>query len=306
VVATPSLRDQVPPAFDHPFLRFVGPIASLDDLVVARSFDRTTEVVADVSCERVELATNDHFVYRPVHRSAPSGAILWIHGGGLLMGRAEASHEFCSAVARDLGIVVVSVNYRLAPEHPFPAGFEDCVASWRWLMAHTEALGVDPSRIAVGGDSAGGGLAAALAQWVRDTHEGALAGQLLKYPMLDDRTTERSDREGLIWLAASNRFAWSAYLRTTPPETPYAVPGRRATCEGLAPAWIGVGTLDLFYDEDCQYAADLTAAGVPTTLVTVPLMYHGTDVLRPDAPAMVNFHASFLRAAAMFTGAAVG
>ncbi len=169
---------------------------------------------------------------------------------------------------------MVSPDYRLAPENPFPAALDDCMATLKWMGKHADELGIDPDRIAVYGVSAGGGLAAAVAQRAFD--EGIpLRAQALVYPMIDDRTALRDDLAGrgeLTWSPKSNRFAWTAYLGREPrmsdaPE--YAAPARRTDVAGLPPAWIGVGDLDLFYDEDVAYAEKLTAAGVPCELVTV-------------------------------------
>lgn len=205
-------------------------------------------------------------------------------------------HEVCAHYARELGILVVGVDYRLAPEHPFPAALDDCYAALRWLHDRAEQLGVDPARIAVGGASAGGGLAAGLAQRAHDLAEVPVALQVLTYPMLDDRTVLRRDHAGrgrILWTPASNRYGWTSYLGHPPGAAeppPYAVPARRADLAGLPPAWIGVGELDLFHDEDVEYARRLEAAGVPVTLHVEPGMYHAAE--RDHAarvPAMAAF-----------------
>ena len=186
-------------------------------------------------------------LYERPGRDQPSGALLWIHGGGMVMGTPEQDHHFCSSLADELGIVVASVDYRLAPEDPFPAGLDDCVAALKSLDETAGELGVDPTRIAVGGASAGGGLAAALCQRTRDEDGPAVCFQLLNYPMLDDRTVLVDDHEGrgaFVWTPTSNRYGWSAYLGGHPSEADdrrYAAPGRTTDLEGLPPAWIGVG-----------------------------------------------------------------
>lgn len=231
-------------------------------------------------------------VYEAQGRTGPSGALLWIHGGGLVMGAAEQANALCSRFANDLGIVVVSVDYRLAPEHPFPAGLDDCHTALVWLADHAAEMGVDPSRIAVGGDSAGGCLAASLAQMVVDRDGPALCFQLLQYPMLDDRTALRRDIDGLLWSNTSNRYAWGAYLGHPAGDDdvrPYTVPARRIDLAGLPPAWIGVGDIDLFHDEDIAYAERLRAAGVPCEVHVVPGMYHAAEMFAPTAPAMIDF-----------------
>jgi acetyl esterase/lipase len=223
--------------------------------------------------------------YRPRSVRGPTPALLWIHGGGYVMGRPEMDDPLCAKLARELGILVASVDYRLAPEHPFPAPLEDCYAALRWIFAQAGALGVLPERIAIGGASAGGGLTAALAQLARDRKEIRPAFQLLVYPMLDDRTTARSDIDGSShrgWNQGSNLFGWTSYLGREPAsaEAPaHAVPARREDLSGLPPAWLGVGTCDLFHDEDLDYARRLEAAGVPCELLVVPGAFHGFDAL---------------------------
>lgn len=246
----------------------------------------------------------DVVVLTPTERAAPRPAVLSLHGGGMCAGTAQLEIQPAGRLAREVGAVVVSPNYRLAPENPFPAGLDDCTATLQWVVKHADDLGVDPNRIAVHGTSAGGGLAAAVAQRARD--EGILLrAQALISPMLDDRTALRDDLTGrgeLTWSPKSNRWAWTAYLGQEPrlsfaPQ--YAAPARRADMAGLAPAWIGVGDLEVFYDENVAYAEKLTSAGVPCELVTVPGMYHTADGLLQDVASMRVFHDSmvqFLRA----------
>lgn len=263
--------------------------------VVRHLTDVPTEVVDGVEVREVMADSVRVLLYEPAGRQSPSGAVVWMHGGGLMLGRAENAHERCSTLARDLGILAVSVDYRLAPEAPFPAAIDDCTAALRWVHDQAGALGIDTERVAIGGDSAGGGLAAALAQRAHD-EEIRVALQVLIYPMLDDRTGLRGDRRGirgpLTWTPTSNRSGWSAYLghpAGIDEQRPYAVAARRADLSGLAPAWIGVGEFDLFHDEDVDYASRLEAAGVPCELVTVPGMYHGADSVQPSPPSMRAF-----------------
>ena len=229
-------------------------------------------------------------------RPVGSPALLWIHGG-YVIGNAAMATAGCEQFAHDLNALVVSVDHRLAPENPFPAGLDDCFAALVWLLSHADDLGIDPARLAIGGDSAGGGLAAALAQRAFDAGI-PLALQLLRYPMLDDRTCLHKPRKGvgeLTWTPAFNRFGWASYLGHPPgaaAAAPYAVPARRTNLTGLAPAWIGVGTADLFHDEDVAYAERLRRAGVPVTLEIVEGLYHAADVAAPDAPQSRRFYAS--------------
>lgn len=266
---------------------------------------RTSEPVAGVPvANRAVPGGQDVFVYEPAERSRPGGALLWIHGGGTILGRPEGDHELCSRIARDLGIVVVSVRYRLAPEHPFPAGLDDCSAALRWLHESAGELGVDPARVAVGGASAGGGLAASVVQRAHD--DGLpVVFQLLVYPMLDDRTVLRRDHRGrgrLGWTPRSNAYAWTSYLGHPPrssEDRPYAAAARRADLSGLPPAWIGVGDLDLFFEEDLEYARRLQEAGVPVDVLVEPGMYHAAELqLHTSVPSMRAFRQAMVDALA--------
>lgn len=220
-------------------------------------------------------------LFRPADTEAPGPALLWIHGGGYLIGTAAQDDVLCRRFTRELGVTVASVDYRLAPEHPYPAPLEDCYSALTWLAGLPS---VDRARIAIGGASAGGGLAASLALHARDLGEVPPAAQLLVYPMLDDRTV---DRDGLdnpghrLWNQSSNKFGWAAYLADADREV--AVPARRQDLGGLPPAWMGVGTLDLFHDEDLAYAERLRAAGVPCELEVVDGAFHGFDGIVPKA-----------------------
>lgn len=235
-------------------------------------------------------------VYRPSASAEARPGLLWIHGGGYVMGRLEMDDATCAAYASEVGVVVVSVNYRLAPQHPFPAALHDCHAAFKWLHANARSLGVDTTRIAIGGASAGGGLAAALAQRVTDLKQEPCALQLLVYPMLDDRTTlDSAANQGsyLLWNRGSNRFGWASYLGGAARKPPmYAVPARREQLEGLPPAWIGVGTADLFHDEDLAYAHRLKESGVDCELYVAPGAFHGFDAVAPDAPVTQRFRAA--------------
>jgi acetyl esterase/lipase len=237
-------------------------------------------------------------VYTPKTHLTSLPWMLWLHGGGYILGKPEQDDLACIQYARESGVAVVSVAYRYAPEHPFPHGLEDCYAALKWAAANAARLGMDAGRFAIGGDSAGGGLAAALIQLACDRAEIQPRFQLLVYPMLDDRTVLRRDQDErtyLAWTQASNRFGWESYLGGTcgqanPPA--YAVPARRTDLSGLPPAWIGVGTLDLFHDEDVAYAQQLTACGVACDLVRVPGAFHGFDIAGPRTKVVRDFRAA--------------
>jgi acetyl esterase/lipase len=241
-------------------------------------------------------------VYRPKNAQGPLPAMLWIHGGGFLFGTPEFDEIGNIEAARELGILIAAVDYRLAPRHPFPAPMDDCHAALRWLHASAATLGVDPARIAIGGSSAGGGLAAGLALKARDEAQIPVVFQLLLYPMLDDRTvlrTDLADDNLRLWDTASNRYGWTSYLAVAPGSagiSPYAAPARSAELAGLPPAWLGVGTYDLFHDEDLEYARRLNAAGVPCEVHVVEAAYHGFDGVSRKAPVAREFRASYLKA----------
>ena len=226
-------------------------------------------------------------LFRPAGATGRAPALLWIHGGGYVIGKAAQDDALCRRFARELGATVASVEYRLAPDHPYPASLDDCYSALQWLVLLPS---VDPARVAIGGASAGGGLAAALALHTRDRGEITLAAQLLVYPMLDDRTVDRKDlnNPGLrLWNQSSNKFGWSAYLGGADPEV--AVPARRQDLSGLPPTWLGVGTLDLFHDEDLAYAERLKAAGVRCEVEVVPGAFHGFDGIVPKAEVSQSF-----------------
>jgi acetyl esterase/lipase len=266
--------------------RIVGPrtlpiVRALDGLRV-----RLRKPSASGDVEVVTLGSGVGIrLFRPIGVTQPASALLWIHGGGYVIGSAQQDDRLCRQFSARLGITVASVDYRLAPEHPYPAPLEDCYTALTWLAG---LPAVDRGRIAIGGASAGGGLAAALALLARDRGEVAPIFQLLAYPMLDDRTSTTADKPNYrLWSTRSNHFGWTAYLGDADPRI--AVPARRDDLSGLAPAWIGVGTNDLFHDEDLAYAERLSSAGVPCEVEVVPGVFHGFDLLLPKAQVSQRF-----------------
>jgi len=241
-------------------------------------------------------------IYKPKSIAVPTPVLLWLHGGGYVMGRPEMDDRSCIQYVRELGIMVVSVDYRLAPKHPFPAALEDCYATLKWVVSHAQELNVDSQRIAVGGNSAGGGLAAALAQLAYDRQEIQPVFQLLVYPMLDDRTVLRADIDdsnNITWNQKSNRFGWESYLggECGAEDVPaYSVPARREDLSGLPPAWIGVGALDIFHDEDVAYAQRLKECGIECEMDVIPGAFHGFDVFDPQIPIVQDFRKSQINA----------
>lgn len=216
-------------------------------------------------------------------------AIVNTHGGGFVLGDAMSDVAGLQDICAELGVVAISVEYRLAPETTWAGSVEDNYTALKWLHTNAASIGADPARIAVLGGSAGGGHAALLAITARDRGEVPIAFQCLIYPMLDDRTgafgrfgSKVPPHVGkLVWNAESNRFGWKAFLGQEPglakaPKN--AVPARLAELSGLPPAFIGVGSLDLFHDEDVEYARRLNDAGIGCELIVVPGAFHGFDL----------------------------
>jgi triacylglycerol lipase len=228
-------------------------------------------------------------VYEPAAYATPAPCLVWIHGGGYIIGAAANEDLLCRRIAEQTGAVVASVDYRLAPETPAPGPVHDCYAALRWVHENADMLGVDTARVAIGGASAGGGLAACLAILARDRGELPVSFQLLIYPMLDDRTASTADPGPyvgeFIWTPASNRFGWASLLGHEPGgagTSPHASAARVSSVDGLPPAYLSVGSLDLFAEEDIEYARRLLRAGIPTELHVYPGGYHGFN-MAPDA-----------------------
>lgn len=234
-------------------------------------------------------------VYQPNDRPTKLPALYWIHGGGYVMGDIEQDDRLMKQLVKRIGCVTVSVDYRLAPEHPFPAPVEDCYAGLKWLFTNADGLGVEPSRIAIGGASGGGGLAAGLALLARDRGEVKVAFQLLIYPMIDDRNVTPASyaiTDPRVWNRESNRLGWKAYLGRDgggAAVSPYAAAARATDLANLPPAYIPVGALDLFVDENIEYAQRLIQAGVPTELHVYPGAFHGFDLFAPSATVSKQF-----------------
>ncbi|HVV75911.1 MAG TPA: alpha/beta hydrolase [Mycobacteriales bacterium] len=245
-----------------------------------------------VSIERATVPAADGYeipirIYRPDTGAQPRGGMLHIHGGAFVTGDLEVSETHSGRMADAAGLVVVDVDYRLAPEHRFPTGFEDCYTALTWLASNAAALGVDPARLAVGGESAGGALSAAVALAARDRGGPALAFQLLLYPVLDDSLTTHSVRtmtETPMWDAPNSALMWVHYLGPAEERgevSPYAAPARAIGSarglSGLPPAYILACEHDPLRDEELTYAAELALAGVPVELHLVPGTFHGFD-----------------------------
>jgi acetyl esterase/lipase len=227
--------------------------------------------------------------YRPVDQSGVLPCLYWIHGGGHVLGQIEQDDLAMDHIVDAVGCAVVSVEWRRPPEHPFPAPMDDCYAGLAWTHRHAIELSVDPLRIAVGGASSGGGSAAGLALLARDRGELPVCYQLLIYPMLDDRNVTPASHavtDPRVWNRQSNLIGWRSYLGDavgTDQVSPYAAPTRAADLAGLPPAYLAVGDLDLFIDEDLEYAQRMQQAAVPIELHVYPAAIHGFDSSAPGS-----------------------
>jgi len=246
---------------------------------------------SDVEVAATKIAGSELgvMIYRPRRLAGPLPCIFHIHGGGYVTGSASRMEPIHRKLCDSAECAIVSIDYRLAPETPAPGPLEDCYAGLKWLYAAAEGLGIDTKRIGVMGESAGGGLAAALALLARDRGEYSLAFQHLIYPMLDDRTCVTPDPHPFtgefIWTPKSNTFGWASLLGVAPGSTgvsEYAAPARASDLTKLPRTFISTGALDLFLEEDIEYARRLMRCGVPVELHVYPGAYHGFD-LAPDA-----------------------
>jgi acetyl esterase/lipase len=224
-------------------------------------------------------------VYRPTIVSGPLPAIYLIHGGGMSVGGIELDDDTAAMVCEAVNAIVVSVEYRLAPEHPYPAPVDDCYAGLVWMAENAHELGIDPTRLALFGGSAGGGLVIAMALMARDRSGPPVRFMMPFYPMIDDRNETPSSLEIVddgLWNRAANIEAWGWYLAGQAADA-YAAPARAADVSGLPPTFIDVGEVDLFRDEDVAFATRLLQAGVQVELHVYPGAFHAAEALAPAA-----------------------
>lgn len=267
----PAFRAIVPPVCDPP-----------------AGVERTVTKVSVSGAPDVEVR-----IHRPRAVADHSPVIVWIHGGGYVMGSAPMDDARLGRWAHLFGCVTVSVDYRLAPEAPYPAALDDCLAAITWLHDEAAALQIDPARIGVGGTSAGGGLAAAVALAARDRQGPPLAFQCLVYPMLDDRMQHPSSHwSSAVWPPEANRFGWDAYLAAVSERAipSLAAPARATDLSRLPPALLVVGALDCLVDEDVDYAMRLNRAGVPCELHVYPGAGHGLESMAPTSRPGAQLH----------------
>jgi acetyl esterase/lipase len=223
-------------------------------------------------------------VYRPATATGPLPGLAFIHGGGMVVGDLDAEHATAVMLCEHLDAVIVSLDYRKAPEHPFPAGLDDCYAGVQWLLTHRDEFDVS-GPVGVYGGSAGGYLAIATTLLARDRGVRMPAFVMAPYPMLDDRNETASSREITdigVWDRATAVEAWAWYLEGQTPDA-YAAPARAADLTGLPPTFIDVGELDVMRDEDTTFALRLTQAGVPTEFHLYPGAFHGSEIIAPEA-----------------------
>lgn len=289
----------------------VGDSLAWDDLPAVREFGRQMfEALATNFPDSPHVMKEDRLVpgpegapevpvrvYRPAASTGTLPGLLWIHGGGYVLGSIQQDDLLMQHIVEVVGCLALSVEYRLAPEYPFPAPVEDCYAALKWMASHAAELGVDPARIAVGGASAGGGLAAGLVLLACNRGEVPVAFQLLIYPMIDDRDTTRSSEafaDAPIWNRQSNRNGWRAYVGDAAggaDVSPYAAAARATDLSKLPPTYIAVGSAEVFLDEDVEYALRLTHAGVPVELHVYPRAFHGWDAFAPTSAVAQRFAA---------------
>lgn len=304
-----STRDHIDPASRVPLEELLaalpGGFNAIPDIVQRRA-------TIDALLAGMEVPLNDNVTQEDRPISGPSGApdlvvrvsrptgtsgtlpgILYIHGGGMILGSVDGENPQATAICEQVGAVVVSVEYRLAPESPYPAAVEDCYAGLVWMVEHADDLGIDTDRVALYGASAGGGLVLAVALLARDRGGPKVAFQMPIYPMIDDRNETPSSHEITdvgIWDRSGNIEAWELYLGGAEPDQ-YAAPARAVDLSGLPPTYIDVGTVDLFRDEDIAFANRLMQAGVATELHVHPGSYHASETFALDSPLSLRIWA---------------
>lgn len=295
-----SINDKIDPetkAGLDAFMKMMpGGINSIRDIVKRRAFlDQNlggkTPVNPDILIKDYKVPSLHNVpeitlrVYTPKNSQDLNPGIYNIHGGGMIIGSVAMDDGFSTSLALKFNAVVVSVEYRLAPENPYPAAVEDCYAGIVWMAKNAKMLKIDPERLIVYGGSAGGGLTIAMSLMARDNNYPKIAFQMALYPMIDDRNTSVSSQQVTsvgIWDRSANMEAWNWYLGGKPADG-YAAPSRAISLKGLPPTFIDVGEVDLFRDEDIDFAKKLVEAGVSTEFHLHPGAFHASEVFVPTA-----------------------
>ena len=302
------------PALDILWEALPGGLNGIPDIVARRAAYEAFRAAAPKG-EFPDLTVSDHSysgpdddlslrLYQPQHATAPAPGLIYIHGGGMIMGNLESQDEVLKITASELGMPIASIDYRKAPEHPYPAAPEDCYAGVCWVFDNATALGMNINNIGLMGASAGGGLALATALMLRDREGPELKYLLPIYPMIDDRHHTASSKTVLdigIWDREGSIEAWNWYLGDSAPDA-YAAPARAEDLSGLPPTYIDVGDLDLFRDEDILIAQRLSAAGVPVEFHLWTGAYHASELFAPQAALSQHIWATRYTAIRRFAG----
>ena len=302
------------PALDILWEALPGGLNGIPDIVARRAAYEAFRAAAPKG-EFPNLNVSDHSyaghdgdlslrLYQPQSASAPAPGLIYIHGGGMIMGNLESQDEVLKITTSELGIPIASIDYRKAPEHPYPAAPEDCYAGVCWVFENAAALGMDTNNIGLMGASAGGGLALATALMLRDREGPKLKHLIPIYPMIDDRHHTDSSKTVLnigIWDREGSIEAWNWYLGDSAPDA-YAAPARAEDLSGLPPTYIDVGDLDLFRDEDILIAQRLSAAGVPVEFHLWTGAYHASELFAPQATLSQRIWATRYAAIRRFAG----
>lgn len=280
------------------FIRAVLPffkVSSFDSIGKLMSFAFKGRTCKKIRCEQIHIPREDAdqstlrlCVYSPLEQSESSAGILWLHGGGYGLGLPEQDGAFIQSFVSRFGCVVVAPDYQLSTKAPYPAALKDCYSALLWMKQNAETYGIRTNQLMVGGDSAGGGLTAALAIYARDKKEVSIAYQMPLYPMLDDRmcTDSSQDNDAPVWNTKSNEIAWELYLGSlykTERVPAYASPSRLSDYKNLPPAFTFVGSIDPFCDETIAYMEQLKATGIPATYRVFEGCFHGFDMIVPNS-----------------------
>lgn len=265
--------------------------------IVDESLSLTDEIIVGPDANPLPLR-----IYRPKSNNESLPVLLWIHGGGYILGSIDDNDDLCMRFVKEANCVVVSVDYRLAPEHPYPAPIEDCYSALKWIADNAELLNIDSNRIGVAGASAGGGLTAALTLLARDRQYPSICFQMPLYPMIDDRNNTPSTnevKEGFVWNQKTNEAGWKMYLGEiygTDTISAYAAPARAEDYSNLPYTYTCVGQLDPFRDETLTYVSKLAQAGVDVEFHLFPGAYHGFEAINPTADISVRAMNEYIQA----------